>query len=379
MDQVMKDVENTLKKQFGGRIISNKEAESSEDLASKAIMQRQMLQQGPLGAFAKDEQSAARILEAMSKKGKGEPLSNEVLKEVMTKGEQLQQTTNTILNDMLGIMNEARRISDTSNHGFAQTMFAARTGTNDFKSKAAGDIQPAEEESRTNLKQLATDAATKSGDRVRQISNIGKASASEVPVTQNLTADLGRHVGKFGKDAEIALPGMVARIEGMFKSGHVGEARAQAEMYEARIKQAREDSKKIKDPNQKKLEVQKIEDESQKLDLLKQRINQQVEGGMPGKREYVAPADYSATESPLKDALSRLPTDKIGDATKSSIRAAEVAAKTEQEEESSSSGQLATNKRVDVHVETTFEGICIYCRSSMDKKNAHSRGGIANA
>jgi hypothetical protein len=195
-----------------------------------------------------------------------------------------------------------------------------------------------------------------------------------VPVTQNLTADLGRHISKFGKDAEIALTGMVARIDGMFKSGHVGEARAQAEMYEARIKQAREDSKKIKDPNQKKSEVQKIEDESQKLDLLKQRINQQVEGGMPGKREYESSNNYSATEPrsyPLKDTLSRLPTDKIGDATKSSIRAAEVAAKTEQEEESSSSGQLATNKLVDVHFKTTVEGICIYCRSKMDEKHAH--------
>lgn len=67
LDEVAKMTEEALRKQFGGRIVTSKEAEQSEALAHQHLRQRQFLMSGAFGGMAKNDAEAARLLDALSK------------------------------------------------------------------------------------------------------------------------------------------------------------------------------------------------------------------------------------------------------------------------------------------------------------------------
>ncbi len=66
MDEVMKMVEGTLKKQIGGKIVSLQEASQSPELAAQRFKQQAMLKSGAFGGLAKNDEEASRILDAMA-------------------------------------------------------------------------------------------------------------------------------------------------------------------------------------------------------------------------------------------------------------------------------------------------------------------------
>jgi hypothetical protein len=134
IDELMADVEKTFGRTMG-RIVTSKEAEQSEAAASRAIMQRQMLMQGPLGAFARNEQEAARILEAFAAKREGRPverLSDTIVKDTMSQGLRFQEQSMTYLGDIVANTESLRNIQRTSILGFAQHSTGAAMGTTSY-------------------------------------------------------------------------------------------------------------------------------------------------------------------------------------------------------------------------------------------------------
>jgi len=66
IDEVFEKIRTQMTRQFG-RIVSIDEAANSPQAASQLVRQRAMLQQGPLGQFARNDAEAQRILDAFSK------------------------------------------------------------------------------------------------------------------------------------------------------------------------------------------------------------------------------------------------------------------------------------------------------------------------
>ena len=65
-DEVMKKIEENIKKNFGGKIFSLKDAQESDYGASQFMMQRELLKSGSFGIKPQNDAQATRILEAMS-------------------------------------------------------------------------------------------------------------------------------------------------------------------------------------------------------------------------------------------------------------------------------------------------------------------------
>ena len=111
LDEVAKMAEDSLKKQMGGKIVSQQEASQSEQAAAQYQKQLMLVRQGPLGQFAQDEQSAMKLVESFSKGAKidGKELKplvdkNTLLEQTMKTGQQIQDTTNSRLNALNNTM-----------------------------------------------------------------------------------------------------------------------------------------------------------------------------------------------------------------------------------------------------------------------------------
>lgn len=132
IDEVMEKVRNTIMKQTG-KIVTVEEAATSPEAAARLTRQRMMLQQGPLGAFAKDEQSASRILEAFKKRETGEiavsGLKENIVQDTMKTGLKFQETSASELGNIRGILESMRSAAGITNLGTLQQTIGARTGT----------------------------------------------------------------------------------------------------------------------------------------------------------------------------------------------------------------------------------------------------------
>jgi hypothetical protein len=95
-------VQETMKKQFGGKIITRAEAvEGGEGAARQFEMQRQMLTSGPFGQLAGSPEAASKLIDAMAagdEAGVGRILKgNEALEGAVTDGTSIAKRQSTIL------------------------------------------------------------------------------------------------------------------------------------------------------------------------------------------------------------------------------------------------------------------------------------------
>jgi len=169
IDEVMHIVQSTMQRQFG-KIVSVEEASKSEEAASRAVMQRQMLMQGPLGSFAKTEQDAARILEAFQARSTGkiseQELSDTILQETMDKGLKFQELSATHLGVLRSMAESTRGVSNIIDLGLLQQFSAARVGTTEF---AEGVVVPSEERMREYIRNSMSTGSARSGTRTLDI------------------------------------------------------------------------------------------------------------------------------------------------------------------------------------------------------------------
>jgi ribosomal protein S13 len=164
IDEVFEKVRMQMQKQFG-KIVSVEEAANSPQAAAQLVKQRAILKQGPLGQFAKDDQTASKILEAFRAKEEGKttvPLSESILKEQMDRGTQIEEQSYTELTKIRALLESQRGQANIMNLGTAEQTFAARTGIKN--NSIVGDTRS---ESKDRLRQYMKQGEIKSGESVR--------------------------------------------------------------------------------------------------------------------------------------------------------------------------------------------------------------------
>jgi hypothetical protein len=103
-DEVMMMVLNTMKQQFGGRIVTSDEATKSQDAAAQFVKQREMMKSGVFGNMVGSgpgaDEKATKLLDALASGnlGKAAKVGDKALESVANQGNSLQKETNTILN-----------------------------------------------------------------------------------------------------------------------------------------------------------------------------------------------------------------------------------------------------------------------------------------
>lgn len=131
MDEVLDKVRETMKKQIGGNILGLDDVKTQADAAQfqKQVM---VLQNGPLGQFAKDPASAYRILEGFRNKdlgiGNKENLSDTIVKDTMIKGQDISAQSNTILQGILHTADAIRTAAEATNQNLSQLAFTQGVG-----------------------------------------------------------------------------------------------------------------------------------------------------------------------------------------------------------------------------------------------------------
>lgn len=118
-DEVFKMLESTLKKQFGGRVLTVQDAASSPELASQFMRQRELIKSGAFGKLASTDQEANKLLEALSKGGgfTGKQLPDlksgqNALIEQVNQGNDIQERNFTVLSQANAILDKIAISSD---------------------------------------------------------------------------------------------------------------------------------------------------------------------------------------------------------------------------------------------------------------------------
>lgn len=212
IDEVFEKMRTQMTRQFG-KIVSIDEAANSPQAAAQLVRQRAMLQQGPLGQFAKSDAEAQRILDAFAKGqkidvkelGKG----TDILNKNLETGKAWQDQTlsvftsidNTIENirDSAGII--ANRIMERSVTGAAE----GRPGANIRSAIGAGQregqqqaINAINRERRTptdmTVQNISRDIR-QGGRDIRTVPNVARAVVSQNAQTTSTTAQQVRRTG----------------------------------------------------------------------------------------------------------------------------------------------------------------------------------------
>ena len=113
IEGLKKKVEETLKKQFGGKIVTTEDAanDSTGQAAAQYNKQKMLLQQGPLGSMVKSDADAAQFLDMMKGKESGKTstaLSTNVLNDAIGRGSKWEELTAGSTKEIADILNTAQ-------------------------------------------------------------------------------------------------------------------------------------------------------------------------------------------------------------------------------------------------------------------------------
>lgn len=123
-----KKMEETIRK-MTGPLVSREQAKQNEGMAARYEMQIQMLQQGPMGAAAKDPQQAAAMLEAMRTGGPLQvPEAKGTLEEATQRGQAIEQLSMTKVSQMNVQTDSVMLSGGVANLTTSQNMMTARSG-----------------------------------------------------------------------------------------------------------------------------------------------------------------------------------------------------------------------------------------------------------
>lgn len=142
LDEVMKMAENQMKRQFG-KIVTLEEASNSPQAAAQLAKQTTMLKSGPLGQFAKTDQEAYKILEALKSKDtsvlkdsiKQTQPSSMPVQDFLKVGNSLQEKSLTMFSRMANGIDALVQRGALSTREEVETTYAAGVPS---KSSAAG-------------------------------------------------------------------------------------------------------------------------------------------------------------------------------------------------------------------------------------------------
>ena len=267
VDEVFEDVRKTMMKQFGGRIVSVEEATKDEGAAQQLTRQRMMLQQGPLGAFAKDDQSAGRILEMFSEVSSGKRtstgLGESIVQDTMKQGVDQQALSNTHLSKIYMDLRAWKTESQTAAAGIIQALTTERAGTTRFLNLRSED----QEESRFSLRQSRGVASRRAGESAA--TGFALTSAEQPGIAQKRIAiELTESI----KELPTAVKGAFEIITGFIKEGKTGDAKQKVIEIQNRIDAEKEAAKREPDKSTQHDMQQRIIQEERALNSVKAGI-----------------------------------------------------------------------------------------------------------
>ncbi len=174
-EEVVGLVQKAMTRQLGP-IITQEEVKTEAD-AERFTAQKLMLQQGPLGALAKDEDSAARLLEAM-KAGKIEdfklPTADKTVQKAMEQGTKIEETTTTEFTRLYNFFEQSDFKMAMSNLAAMQGGYGAR---NTFSKELTPESQERQKRLRVSqreMAQLSGNVTTGYSTALSQMGDIGK-------------------------------------------------------------------------------------------------------------------------------------------------------------------------------------------------------------
>lgn len=233
IDKVFDRVRQSLGKQFGS-IVTLEEASQSQAAAAQLTKQIQILRQGALGSFAKDDQSAIRILEAFRAResGKSVPsdLSQTLVQDTAKMGVEIEQKSYTELTRIRSLLEATRGVSSISNLNLLQSMGAAGVGTPNVDGEQASQL-------RDNLKQNINQAAIQSGQ-----TSINYTNDLLNKFVKDRTGQYSREIiENFGKFFDQLSPSIKAPIEEITKLISSGNTEGATTAYENYLKKLDEE------------------------------------------------------------------------------------------------------------------------------------------
>lgn len=259
IDEVMEKVRQQMKKQFG-TIATLDDAASSQQGASQFNRQRMLLQQGPLGKFAQDDQSASKILEAFKARESGgqiKDLSKSIIQDTMKTGVDLQNKSVTPFDRARELIEAQQGIASTLNLSTMQNMFTAGTGG---RSRSGNGLDPMAE-MRYGINQSSEQAGRRSGEVDKNMDTKiiqDKGSTFAVQIIQDYK--------QFYDDLGPALRGPIDKIRSLFKSGDKSSAQKEYDDVLKTLQNKEEEAKNISNIATKEARIRQ-------LNIQKQMVN----------------------------------------------------------------------------------------------------------
>lgn len=174
-------VRKQMQSQFGGNIVSQQQAEGSEQAAQQRQRQMLMLQQGPLAQFAKTDQEAGKILDAFRNIQEGKSTSQELSKNValdqVNKGKQIENTSKTPLSDLRSVLEGTRYTVNVANLGTMQRATTAAAGIKTTADTTAQKQMRNRVSAQTNSVDVNSDVGTIAAKNIDD----AKSTASSIP------------------------------------------------------------------------------------------------------------------------------------------------------------------------------------------------------
>lgn len=227
-DEVAKMLERSFKQQVGGRIVTQKEAEQSPQAAAQFMRQREMLKSGAFGGLAKDNETATRLLEAISKgpmETANQLTAKDATKNVVEKGNELQKTQINMLDMINNSLDRSVVIQEQSFLATARSaigggdkgkpwvealeQFRLTSSKNTISNYGPGNVNEPVNFASQQKRQLQIAGAdmmdsTKAFD---QIKGLGKGAAAEISNTVDGILSSARAEGEKNKNIQKALQG----------------------------------------------------------------------------------------------------------------------------------------------------------------------------
>jgi hypothetical protein len=183
LDEVFNMAKNQLTKMMGPNIVSTEQAANSPQAAAQMTKQIMMLRQGPLGQFAKTDQEAERIIDAI-KGGRSadfKPLleGNKSVEDATKLGNDFAKQSATGISQIVAMMEEARGVASGGNLNMMQAGFTAGAGT-EFEDQNLMGVQSRKAYISGNMEEAAKNVGNPSGEGFRSMENLKKV-ISQLP------------------------------------------------------------------------------------------------------------------------------------------------------------------------------------------------------
>lgn len=174
LDEVFNMAKNQLTKMMGPNIVSTEQAANSPQAAAQMTKQIMMLKQGPLGQFAKTDQEAERIIDAI-KGGRSadfKPLleGQKSVDDATKLGNDFAKQSATGISQIVAMMEEARGVASGGNLNMLQAGFTAGAGT-EFDDENLMSVQTRKADISGNMDEAARKVGQPSGEGFRTLEN----------------------------------------------------------------------------------------------------------------------------------------------------------------------------------------------------------------